>query len=449
MNIVRENIGELELSLKIEISESDYQEKVAKQLKEYQKKAVVPGFRKGMAPIGVIQKMYKKAIMSDEIQNILSESLFKYVEDEKLEIVGSPLSNDEKTGEIDFDKKDFVFYFDAALMPQPVIKWDALNVKMNQIKIAAKEVDEEVNSMAQRYGKFETPETADVADHVYGKIVELEKDGSEKEGGLSTFISMDLNKVKSDDIKQLFVGKKAQDKVVFNPSKALDTDTLEKTLRLEKDVVKKFKSDVELTLSGISRITPHELNEELFNMAFPGGEVKDIDSFKKMVKKELEKAYNQQCQMIFVSEVRKALVESFDAYIPTEFLQRWLASRSEKETNLETIKQEWEEKYLPAIKWEFLEAQIRKIKDIDPTQNEVVDNIKTLMTANAPRPENISEEEYQEKLESAARSIAKDSKNVSQVYEKLYAEKLYAVLNEQIKPEIEKISVKEFVELNK
>ncbi|MBR5783885.1 MAG: hypothetical protein IKY43_01795, partial [Bacteroidales bacterium] len=351
MNIVRENIGELELSLKIEISESDYQEKVAKQLKEYQKKAVVPGFRKGMAPIGLIQKMYKKAIMSDEIQNILSESLFKYVEDEKLEIVGSPLSNDEKTGEIDFDKKDFVFYFDAALMPQPVIKWDALNVKMNQIKIAAKEVDEEVNSMAQRYGKFETPETADVADHVYGKIVELEKDGSEKEGGLNTFISMDLNKVKSDDIKQLFVGKKAQDKVVFNPSKALDADTLEKTLRLEKDVVKKFKSDVELTLSGISRITPHELNEELFNMAFPGGEVKDIDSFKKMVKKEMEKAYNQQCQMIFVSEVRKALVENFDAYIPTDFLQRWLASRSEKETNLETIKQEWEEKYLPAIKW--------------------------------------------------------------------------------------------------
>ena len=108
MNITKENISELELLLKVEISESDYKEKVSKQLKEYQKKAVVPGFRKGMAPLPLIKKMYQKAIVADEVQGILSESLYKYIEDEKLEIVGSPLSNDEKTGEIDFDGTDFV-----------------------------------------------------------------------------------------------------------------------------------------------------------------------------------------------------------------------------------------------------------------------------------------------------------------------------------------------------
>ena len=193
MNITRENIGELELLLKVEISESDYSEKVGKQLKEYQKKATVPGFRKGMAPLPLIKKMYKKAIVADEVQGILSESLFKYIDEEKLEIVGSPLSNDEKTGEIDFDGTDFVFYFDAALMPQVDIKWDAVGVKKYQIKVSSKEVEEQIAEVAQRYGKFETPETAAETDYIYGKAVEVDKNGNVVEGGMNTYLSMDLS----------------------------------------------------------------------------------------------------------------------------------------------------------------------------------------------------------------------------------------------------------------
>ena len=110
MNISRENLGELDLLIKIEVAESDYAEQVSKQLKEYQKKASVPGFRKGMAPMGLIQRIYKSSIVADQVQNILGESLYKYLDDEKLDIIGSPLSNDEKTGKPDFEKdKDFVY----------------------------------------------------------------------------------------------------------------------------------------------------------------------------------------------------------------------------------------------------------------------------------------------------------------------------------------------------
>ena len=449
MNITKENISELELLLKVEISESDYKEKVGKQLKEYQKKAVVPGFRKGMAPLPLIKKMYQKAIVADEVQGILSESLYKYIEDEKLEIVGSPLSNDEKTGEIDFDNTDFVFYFDAALMPQVEIKWNELGVKMTQIKVSSKDIDEQITDIAQRYGKFETPETIEESDYVYGKAVELDNDGNAKEGGVNTFISMDVAKIKNNDIKQQFIGKKAEDKIVFNAGKALDAETIEKSFRLEKEIAKKFKSDVELTLSGISRITPHEVNEELFKKMFPKEEVKDVDTFKKLLKKEAEKAYNEQTQMLFNVEVRKALIEQFSAEIPTEFIQRWIASRGEKDVTIDTVKAEWEEKYLPAIKWEFIEAQIRKIKDIDPTQNEVVDYVKGIMTAHDLRKEDEDEKAYDERIEKAARSIAQDRNNVGQIYEKIYSDKMFALLNEQIKPEVEKITIKEFAERNK
>ena len=203
MNITRENTGELELLIKVEISESDYQENVEKQLKEYQKKAVVAGFRRGNAPMGLIKKMYQKAIVADEVQSVIGQSLYKYIEDENLKIVGSPLSNDEKTGEIDFDKKEFVFYFDAALMPKANIQWKNIDVKRTQIKVSSKEIDEQLDDAARRFGKFETPETVEQTDFVYGKVVEMEN-GNVKEGGLNTFMSLEMKKLKATNFKKLF-----------------------------------------------------------------------------------------------------------------------------------------------------------------------------------------------------------------------------------------------------
>ena len=448
MNITRENTGELELLIKVEISESDYQENVEKQLKEYQKKAVVAGFRRGNAPMGLIKKMYQKAIVADEVQSVIGQSLYKYIEDENLKIVGSPLSNDEKTGEIDFDKKDFVFYFDAALMPKANIQWKNIDVKRTQIKVSSKEIDEQLDDAARRFGKFETPETVEQTDFVYGKVVEME-DGNVKEGGLNTFMSLEMKKLKATNFKKLFAEKKVEDKVVFNPSKVLDAETIAASFRMKEEEAQNFVSDVELSISGISRITPHEINEELFAKMFPNEDIKNVDDVKKKMKAETEKVYEEQCKMLFNAEVRKALIDQFTEYIPTEFIQKWLASRGEKDMTLENIVAEWDEKYLPSIKWEFIESSLREMKDIDPTQNEVVDYIKGVMTSYDLRKEDEDEKAYDERIEKAARTIAQDKNNVGQVYEKIYSEKLFALLEENIKPEVEKMTIKEFSERNK
>lgn len=448
MNITRENTGELELLIKVEISESDYQENVEKQLKEYQKKAVVAGFRRGNAPMGLIKKMYQKAIVADEVQSVIGQSLYKYIEDENLKIVGSPLSNDEKTGEIDFDKKDFVFYFDAALMPKANIQWKNIDVKRTQIKVSSKEIDEQLDDAARRFGKFETPETVEQTDFVYGKVVEMEN-GNVKEGGLNTFMSLEMKKLKATNFKKLFAEKKVEDKVVFNPSKVLDAETIAASFRMKEEEAQNFVSDVELSISGISRITPHEINEELFAKMFPNEDIKNVDDVKKKMKAETEKVYEEQCKMLFNAEVRKALIDQFTEYIPTEFIQKWLASRGEKDMTLENIVAEWDGKYLPSIKWEFIESSLREMKDIDPTQNEVVDYIKGVMTSYDLRKEDEDEKAYDERIEKAARTIAQDKNNVGQVYEKIYSEKLFALLEENIKPEVEKMTIKEFSERNK
>ena len=434
MNISRENLGDLDLCIKIEIAENDYAEKVTKQLKEYQHKATVPGFRKGMAPMGLIQRMYRPAIVADAVQDLLSESLYKYIEDEKLEIVGSPLSNDEKTGSVDFSKNtDFTFYFDAALAPQVNIDWSKVDAKLCSIKLTAKDVDTQVEDIQQRFGKFETPEVVGEGDYVYGKAVELDKEGKEKEGGMNVFVSFPLADMKDTEIANLFYGKKAEDKVVFNVAKAFTPSQIEKNFRMENAAAKKFKSDVEFTISGSSHITVAPLDEELFEKVFPGEGIKDVDKFRKALSAQIDKANDEQCQILYVNQVRKQLLDNFDAPIPEAFLKRWILSRSEKDVTAESIEKEWADKYLPSLKWEFVDSALNKIKNIEPTQNDIVDYVKDILRKNEPLKEGEDEKQADERLEQAARTIAQDRKNVQQIIDKLYVDNTFALFKEQLK----------------
>ena len=449
MNITREKVGELDLCIKIEVAESDYAEKVSKQLKEYRQKATVPGFRKGMAPMGLIQRMYKSALVADSVQELLGESLYKYIDDEKLELLGSPLSNEEKNGTIDFEKgTDFTFYFDAALSPEINIDWSKIDVKLCSIKVSAKDVDAQVDNLTKRYGKFETPDTIGEGDNIYGKAVELTKEGTEKEGGLSVFCSFELADMKDAEFAVPFVGKKAEEKVVFNPSKAFTATQLEKIFRLDTAAAKKFKSDVEFTVSGVSRITPAELNEELFEKVFPGEGIKAVDKFRKAISAQIEKANDEQCQILYVNQVRKQLLDNFDVTLPAAFLKRWILSRNEdKNVTAETIENEWADKYVPALKWEILDGALNKIKSIDPTQNEIVDAIKDILRKTDGEPqEGETAEQAEQRLEQAARTIAQDRRNVQQIIDKLYVEKTFGLFKEQLNPEVEKVSAKEFAE---
>ena len=447
MNITRENLSDLELCIKVDIEENDYIENVTKQLKEYQHKAVIPGFRKGMAPKSLIERMYKPAVVGDAVQNTLNTSLFKYIDDEKLHILGMPMSNDEKTGEVDFAKgTSFTFYFDVAVAPEFEIAWDKVDVKYNQVKVTAKDVDTEMNNVVNRYGKFETPESVAAGDIMYGKVVELDKNGTPKEGGVETFVSLNLLNLKDAELLPLFEGKKAEEKIVFNMAKAFPVADIERALHMDNATAKKFKSDVELTLSGISRIIPHEINDELFQMVFPGQTVKDADAFRKMLQKEIEKANAEQSDYLFVNQVRTALVDQFTAPLPENFLKRWFASRGDKDMTPESIEADWIEKYLPSLKWELIESKLEDISPVEPTNNQIVDYIKDILRRNDNSVEGETKEQAEQRLEQAARSIAADRQNIRQVVDRLYADNLAKLFKDQVKPEVEKVSAKEFSE---
>lgn len=449
MNITRENLTELEFQVKIEIVETDYAERVQKTLKKYRQQANVPGFRKGTAPMGLISKMYKGAVMNDEIQNLLSESLYNYIDSEKLDIIGTPLSNIEKTGEVDFENgKEFAFYFDCAMAPEVAPKWEAVSTKLINVKVSAKETEKQIEQICERYGKFETPETVGEGNMVYGKAVELDKNGEEKAEGVSTFINFNMNQVKDDaEVRALFLGKKAQDKVRFAANKAFTPTELQNVLHLDEAASKKFKSEMEFSISGISNIVAHEQNEELFNMVFPGQEIKDAAAFKKAMTKEIEKANNDQCQLIYVNEVREALIAAFDAAMPEAFLKRFILTRSEeKDLTAEKLDAEWAEKYLPSIKWEFIEGAINKQKSLQPSQEDIISYIKGILSTNMPAVDGEDAAEREKTIDEQAKTIAGDRNNMRQIVDKLYNDNLFSYFNEQLKPEVEKLTLKELAE---
>lgn len=447
MNISREQISDQELCIKLNIEENDYIDNVNKQLKDYQHKATIPGFRKGMAPKQLIERMYKSAIVSDAVQNTINTSLFKYIDDEKLHILGMPMSNDEKTGEVDFGtQKEFNFFFDVAVAPEFSIDWDKIDVKYNQVKVSTKDVDTELTNVSNRYGKFETPETVGKGDIMYGRLVELDKNGEKKEGGAETFVSLNLLNLKDEEMLPLFEGKKAEDKIVFNLYKAFPVADIERALHIDNAAAKKFKSDVELTLSGISRIIPHEVNEELFKKVFPEADIKDVAAFRKALHAEIEKANNEQSDYLFVNQVRKALVDQFNAPLPENFLKRWFASRGDKDITPESIEANWNDQYVPSLKWELIEAKLEEIKPVEPTNNQIIDYIKDILRRNDQAVEGETAEQTEQRLEQAARSIAADRQNIRQVVDRLYANNLATIFKEQVKPEVEKVTAKEFSE---
>ncbi len=447
MNITSEKLSDLELCIKVDIEEKDYIENANKQLKDYQHKATVPGFRKGMAPKALIERMYKSAIVGDAVQNMLNTSLFKYIDDEKLHILGMPMSNDERTGEVDFGKqKDFTFYFDIAVAPEFSIDWSNINVTYNQVKVTAKDVEAEVTNVQNRYGKFETPEAVGAGDYIYGKLVEVDKNGAPKEGGVDTFVSLNLQDLKDEELLPLFEGKKAEEKIVFNMGKAFSAADIEKALRIDAAAAKKFKSDVELTLSGVSRIVPHKMGAELYKLVFPDQKLKDADAFRKAIQAEIEKANNEQSDYLYVNQVRKALIDSFSAPLPEAFLKRWFASRGEKDMTPESIEANWNDQYLPSLKWELIQAKLEEIQPVEPTSNQIVDYIKDILRRNDKKEEGETKEQTEERLEKAARTIAADRQNVGQLVDRIYAENLARIFKEQAKPTVEKVSAKEFAE---
>jgi trigger factor len=449
MNVTKEMTGDLTAVLKVEVSAADYMPAVEAELKKYRKKANIPGFRPGQVPMGMIKKMYETPVRAEEVQKVMSDAMYQFVDDNKLELLGSPMSNDEKTGNIDWEKQeDFVFYFDIAMQPEFQLELGKQTATYYKITPDQEAIEKQIGEIQRRFGSFETPEAIEETDLVYGQIKELDAEGNVKEGGVQTVTSIAVDKIGMATIKKKFIGAKKDDAIVFNLAKAFKNNTeIAAMLRIDSETAKEFKSDVQFTVHSISRVTPHEVNEELYEKAFPGKEIKTDADFKAAIKEEMEKAYSQQADRHFLNEVSKQLVETSTFELPDEFLKRWLIQTNTGKVENKEIEDNYT-MYRDSIKWQLVESKLMEQYKLEVSKEEVKTYYKEALISNYfPKAENETEEQAQEReaaIEKIATNMLENKEQGRQIYEFLFDQKLTQTLKENVKLDTKEVSLDEF-----
>ncbi len=450
MNITRENTGNLTARIKVEISESDYSEKVKKALKDYQKQAVIPGFRKGTASIQLISRMYGKAVLIDEVQDVLSKSIADYLTENKLDLLGRPIPDTQLTEEIDWDtQKDFTFYFDIAMSPEFAINFPDIKASYFTIEPDEATIDEYVKNVAQQYGKVETFDTYTEKNPsvlLYGEFQELDESKEPKKEGIESATYLDVNKIESEEIQQMFLGKSVNDFVDFEYKKAFSNAAdISAMLKIQKKEAEAFNGMMRFTIEEVSKLVPHELNEELYKKAFPNKEITTEKAFREELTHEFSKTYEKESDKKFFNDVVKELIDKTEIELPEDFLKRWVAHTSEKHTP-EQIEEGWET-YKSSFKWELIENKLTKDFDIKIEEQELLDFVKErYLRGYFPGiNENEENKEMSNRMNDIAKSVLDTQERREQVVHAVLDNKFTDLFKAQVKSKNKKGSFDDFL----
>lgn len=447
MNITKEDTGELTATVKIEVTEDDYRDPVNKTLKDYQRKANMPGFRPGKVPFGVINKMYGKGVLAEEVNKILSDSLAKYITDNKIEILGNPLPNTEKNKKIDFEHQtEFEFYFDIGISPKFDLNLsDKIKIDYYKIKVDDIVVDKYLNDLCKRYGKVTNPDKADEGDVVYGEILQLDNSGNILENGINNKTSIGLDYIKLKTVKNKFIGLKKGDKVVFNPLKAtksaIDTSTM---LGISKEEAEKLDNDFQLTVEEISRVTPAEINKELFDMVYPHDNIKEKKQLREKIKNDAIVSFATESERQFMNNTIKKLIEVSEIKIPDEFMKRWLLESNKDKITKEQLDTQYDN-YSETFKWQLIENKILTDHKIEVKEEDIKNHIREYFIHQMPQTE--KNEEAEKRLNEIVNSIMQNKEEVKKIYDRLLEDKLMNLFKSTLKLNNKNISYEEFVKL--
>ena len=374
MNVSHQNTDNLNAVISIEISKADYQDKVDKSLRAYGQKANIPGFRKGKVPFSILTKMFGKSVRVEEINRLVSEALYNYIRDNKLNILGEPMTAEDMTVDLDA-QDDFTFRFDVALAPELNVKVDkSIKVPYYTITVDDDMVKRQDESFRARFGKqVSVDESTDEKDLVKGSMVELSSDGTPLAGGIaveSTIVSP--NYFKSDDEKAKFAGVKKGDKVVFNPSKSCNASVAElaSMLNIDKEKAANVTSDFEMTVTDITHLQPAELDQEFFDSVFGKDTVKTEEEYLAKIREMIAHQLVPESDYRFSLDSRAAIEKAAgDFELPDAFLKRWLLA-TDKERKAETIDDDYS-RMVPDLKWQLIKEQIVKQFDIHVDDNDL------------------------------------------------------------------------------
>ena len=414
MNITRENKDALNAVVTIAIEKEDYAEKVEKTLTDYRKSANIPGFRKGQVPMGLVKKQYGKAVIAEAVNKLLQESLGKYLSEEKLDVLGSPLPQDQ--GNIDWDADNFSFAFEIGLSPKFEIKLNGRRA-LTHYKIVAddKLINDQINNIQKQYGQLISKDVVSDGDEVTGVFFN-------DEAGIESTTTLSLEKLKGKANVKKFIGAKVGD-IITLKTKGLFQDAQDLTTHLKTDqaMAKSLDVGVTFTVNEINTRGLADLDQELFDKLFGKDAVKTVTDLKAKLKADAEKQFVQQSDQKLLNDITEYMVENTKFKLPSEFLQKWLqtageATLTESQAKAEYEKSEKSMRYqliesklivdnklqvnfeeLKAFAGQMIKAQMAQFGQLNPSEKEIEDIVARVLS-NQDEVKRMSEQLTSQKL---------------------------------------------------
>jgi len=446
MNVSLTNVDSVNAILQISVAKEDYQQKLNDALKNFRKKANVPGFRPGTVPVGMVKKMYGKSIMAEEINKLVGENLYNYIQENKLNVLGEPLPNEEKQQPIDFSTEgDYDFFFDIALSPEiklSLTKKDKIDYY--KINVDEEHVDKQIESYKANYGKYDkVEEGAKETDLIKGVISELE-DGKVKEGGIHVEAGVVMPSYMKDAEEQAkFVGVKAGDVIKFNPGKAYEGNETEiaSLLHIQKDEVEAIAAEFNFEITEITRYKEAELDQDLFDKVFGEGTVKDAEEFKTKVKDIISNQFAPDSDYKFLLDAKELLEKKVgNLEFPEAFLKRWLMTTGEERTE-ESLEQDFP-KIISDLKFHLIKEQIAKDYEIK-IDNEDMKTI-AMQAARAQFAQYGMMSLPDEMIENYANDMLKNKDNARNLLDRAMENKIIDALKTKLGVNEKEISLDEF-----
>ena len=360
--------------LTMTIEPADYQEKVEKTLKDYRKKAQVPGFRPGMVPMGMIKKQYGTAVKVDEVNRLMGEKLYEYVRENKIQMLGDPLPSDKQQPQ-DFEKDgEMTFVFDIAVAPEFKVALSGKDkIDYYTIAVDDKLIDQQVQMYASQGGEFVKAEVFSGNDTITGDLRQLDKKGNTLEGGITTEGGMIMPAyIKDDKQKKLFDGCKPGDIITFNPKKAYPDNDAEVAalLKVKKEDVADMNSDFSFQVTEIRHFQPAEVNQALFDRVFGEGNVKDEKAFREKIAEQLKAQFVGSSDYKFMQDVRAHLEKKVGKLELPEALLKRVMLQNNKDKGADFVEQNFEGS-IKELAWHLIKEQIVAAQEIKVEDEDV------------------------------------------------------------------------------
>ncbi len=373
MKISFENPDKVNGLLTLTVEEADYKENVEKTLKDYRKKANVPGFRKGMVPMGMIKKQFGTTVKVDEINKLLGEEIYKYVKDNNIQMLGEPLPSDKQVP-VDMEKEaPYTFMFDIAVAPEmnATLTGDD-TIDHYTITVDDDVVNRQIDIFASRAGHYDKVEEYQANDMLKGDLRELDAEGNTKEGGITVEGAVLMPEyIKVEDQKKLFDGAKLGDIITFNPKKAYPDSDVEVSslLKMKKEEVADLNSDFSFQITEISRYVKAEVNQELFDTVFGKDAVKDEKEFRGKIADGLKAQFEVDTDFKFIQDVRKYMEEKVGELTYPDALLKRIMLNNNKDKGQEYVDKNYDQS-IKELTWHLIKEQLVaangiKIEDAD------------------------------------------------------------------------------------